>query len=122
MPNKRNIPKQLITIAKRISKLMLEKKAIDIEIIDVRKITTLTDFFIICTSESEPQSKAIHNHIIDNLRQIDMKPWHSEGIENLKWVLIDYIDIVVHVFSKETREYYEFERLWADAKITRVKE
>ena len=120
MSKKRNTPKRSITIAKRISKLMIDKKAIDIDIIDVRKITTLTDFFVICTSESEPQSKAIYNHVKDELSNINLKPWHSEGCENLKWVLLDYIDIVVHVFSRETREYYEFERLWADAKITRI--
>ena len=119
MPNK-NTPKRSITIAKKISQLMIDKKATSIDIIDVRKITSLTDFFVVCTSESEPQSKAIHNHIKDELTKIGLKPWHSEGFENLKWVLLDYVDIVVHVFSKETREYYEFERLWADAKITRV--
>jgi len=117
---KKNTPKRTITIAKKISQLMLEKKALSIDIIDVRKITTLTDFFVICTSDSEPQSKAIHNHIKDELSDLGIKPWHSEGFENLKWVLLDYIDIVVHVFSKETRDFYEFERLWADAKITRV--
>jgi len=119
MPNKKP-PKRSITTAKKISQLMLDKKATSIDIIDVRKITSLTDFFVVCTSESEPQSKAIHNHIKDELTKFGLKPWHSEGFENLKWVLLDYVDIVVHVFSKETREYYEFERLWADAKITRV--
>ena len=117
---KKPTPKRSLTIAKKISQLMLDKKATSIDIIDVRKITTLTDFFVICTSDSEPQSKAIHNHIKNELIDINLKPWHTEGIGNLKWVLLDYIDIVVHVFSKETREYYEFERLWADAKITRV--
>lgn len=115
-----NIPKRTITIAKKISQLMLDKKALSIDIIDVRKITTLTDFFVVCTSDSEPQSKAIYNHIKDSLSEQGIKPWHTEGFENLKWVLLDYIDVVVHVFSKETREFYEFERLWADAKITRI--
>ena len=117
---KKNTPKRSITSAKKIAQLMLDKKATNVDIIDVRKITSLTDFFVICTSESEPQSKAIHNYVKDELAKIGLKPWHSEGFENLKWVLLDYVDIVVHVFSKETREFYEFERLWADAKITRV--
>ena len=117
---KKNIPKRSITSAKKIAQLMLDKKATNVDIIDVRKITSLTDFFVICTSESEPQSKAIHNYVKDELAKIGLKPWHSEGFENLKWVLLDYVDIVVHVFSKETREFYEFERLLADAKITRV--
>ena len=101
---------------------MLEKKALDIIMIDVRKITTLTDFFVVCTSESEPQSRAITDHINQKMKEEGVKSWHIEGYENLDWVLIDFVNIVVHIFSKETREYYEFERLWADGKITHVKD
>ena len=108
--------------AQRISELMMEKKAIDIIIIDVRKITTLTDFFVVCTSESAPQTRAITDHINLTMKKEGTKSWHIEGYEHLDWVLIDYVNIVTHIFSKETREYYEFERLWADAKITRIKE
>ncbi len=108
--------------AYRISELMLEKKAVDIIMIDVRKITTLTDFFVVCTSESEPQSRAIINHINQKMKEEGVKSWHIEGYEYLDWVLIDFVHIVVHIFSKETREYYEFERLWADGKITHVKD
>ena len=108
--------------AYRISELMLEKKAVDIIIIDVRKITTLTDFFVICTSESVPQTRAITNHINQKMKEAGVKSWHIEGYEHLDWVLIDFVHIVVHIFSKETREFYEFERLWADGKITHVKD
>ena len=101
---------------------MLEKKAIDILMIDVRKITTLTDFFVVCTSESEPQTRAITDHINQKMKEEGVKSWHTEGYEHLDWVLIDFVHIVVHIFSKETREYYEFERLWADGKITHVKD
>ncbi len=108
--------------AQRISELMLDKKAVDIIMIDVRKITTLTDFFVICTSESEPQTRAITDHINQKMKEEGVKSWHIEGYEHLDWVLIDFVHIVVHIFSKETREYYEFERLWADGKITPVKD
>ena len=108
--------------AQRISELMLEKKAVDIIMIDVRKITTLTDFFVVCTSESEPQTRAITDHINQKMKEEGVKSWHIEGYEHLDWVLIDFVHIVVHIFSKETREYYEFERLWADGKITHVKD
>jgi len=108
--------------AQRISELMLDKKAVDIIMIDVRKITTLTDFFVVCTSESEPQSRAITDHINQRMKEEGVKSWHIEGYEHLDWVLIDFVHIVVHIFSKETREYYEFERLWADGKITHVKD
>ena len=108
--------------AKRISELMLEKKAIDISIIDVRKITTLTDFFVVCTSESEPQTRAITDHINLTLKKEGLESWHIEGYEHLDWVLVDYVNIVAHIFSKNTREYYEFERLWADGVITTIRD
>ena len=99
---------------------MLEKKALDIKIIDVRKITTLTDFFIICTSESQPQTRAITDHIQETMKKEELHPLHLEGYENLNWVLMDYVHFVVHVFSRESRDYYDLERLWADGNITSV--
>ena len=108
--------------ARRISELMLEKKALDVTIIDVRKITTLTDFFVLCTSESQPQTRAITDHIHQEMKKEAMKAWHIEGYQQLDWVLVDFVNIVAHVFSKDAREYYEFERLWADGKITRIKD
>ncbi len=105
-----------------ISELMLDKKALDIIIIDVKKITTLTDIFVICTSESEPQSRAITDHINQKMKEVGSPSWHVEGYENLDWVLIDFVNIVVHIFNKDTRSYYEFERLWADGIITSIKD
>ena len=107
-------------IARQIANLMVDKKAIDIQILDVRGLTTLTDFFIICTSESQPQSRAICNHIEDEMLKEGIKPWHKEGFEKLDWVLIDFVNIVAQIFSRESREYYDFERLWGDAKITKM--
>ena len=107
-------------IASQIADLMIDKKAIDIQILDVRGLTTLTDFFVICTSESQPQSRAIYNHIQDEMLKEGVKPWHKEGVEKLDWVLLDYVNIVAQIFSRESREYYDFERLWGDAKITKV--
>jgi|TARA_B110000263_G_scaffold207093_1_gene188318 ribosome-associated protein len=109
-------------IASQIADLMLDKKALDIQILDVRGLTTLTDFFVICTSESQPQSRAICNHLEDEMLKEGIKPWHKEGIEKLDWVLVDFVNIVAQIFSRETREYYDFERLWGDAKITKVKD
>ena len=120
--NKKNNPLGSPLHVRRISELMLEKKALDVTIIDVRKITTLTDFFVLCTSESQPQSRAITDHIHQEMKKEKMKAWHIEGYQQLDWVLVDFVNIVAHVFSKDAREYYEFERLWADGKITRVKD
>jgi ribosome-associated protein len=120
LQQKKTKPSGIVRHAKKISDLMLEKKALDIIIIDVHKITTLTDFFVICTSESEPQTRAITDHIYEQMKKDDMRAWHIEGYENLDWVILDYVNIVVHVFSRESRDYYDLERLWADGKITQV--
>ena len=101
---------------------MLEKKALDVIMIDVRKITTLTDYFVTCTSESEPQTRAITDHIHENMKEDGMKAWHIVGYEYLDWVLLDYVNIVVHVFSRDSRSYYDLERLWADGNITPIKD
>jgi ribosome-associated protein len=120
LQQKKTKPSGIVRHTKKISDLMLEKKALDIIIIDVQKITTLTDFFIICTSESEPQTRAITDHIYEQMKEDGIRAWHIEGYENLDWVLLDYVNIVVHVFSRESRSYYDLERLWADGKITQV--
>ena len=117
---KKTKPLGIVRHTQRISQLMLEKKALDIRIIDVRKITTLTDFFVICTSESGPQTRAITDHIHKQMKEDGMKAWHIEGYENLDWVLIDFVNIVVHVFSRDSRTYYDLERLWADGNITKI--
>ena len=119
---KKTKPSEIVLHTQRISKLMLEKKALDIKVIDVRKITTLTDFFVICTSESEPQSRAITDHVNLTMKTEGHASWHTEGYQYLDWVLVDFVNIVVHIFSKTTREYYEFERLWADGTITEVQD
>ena len=110
------------TISKLVVKLMLDKKATNIKIMYVQKLTTLTDVFIICTSDSDPQSKAITNHIKDNLSKHGIKPVHIEGLQYLKWVLMDYINVTINIFNKEYRDYYNVERLWADSKIETIKE
>ena len=103
------------TQLKEIINLAREKKAIDLIAIDVRGLSSITDFFVICSGDSEPQVKAI----ADNIRRgTPHKPRHLEGYENLNWVLLDYFDVVVHVFGKDDRDYYNIEKLWADAPIT----
>ena len=108
-------------VVKNVTDLMLDKKAIDITLIDVKGITTLTDYFIICTSESDPQTRAIFNHIKNELTIKNISPWRTEGEEYLNWVIMDYIYFVIHIFNKKTRSYYDLERLWGDAKITKIK-
>ena len=107
---------------KEVAKLMLEKKADDIKIFNVIKITTMTDYFIMCTSNSEPQTRAILNHINRSLKKIGIRPISIEGEKKLEWVLMDYITFIIHIFSTEKRKFYDLDRLWADAKITTIKD
>ena len=108
-------------LVKTITKLIKEKKGYDISIIDIKKLSSLTDYFIICTSDSDPQTRAISNHIKKELSKKKIKPLQIEGFEYMDWILIDYYDIVIHIFKKEKREFYDIERLWNDTKITRLK-
>ena len=109
------------TLIKKITSLIQDKKGYDIKIIDLKGISSLTDFFIICSSDSDPQTRAITNLIKKELSKDKIKPFQVEGLDHMEWVLMDYFDIVVHVFKKETRDFYDIERLWADAKIKIIK-
>jgi len=99
-----------------------EVKGNDIDILDLRDIeNTVCDYFIICNGTSNTQVNAIVNSVQRIVsRDIKDKPWHVEGSENAEWVLMDYVHIVVHVFQKHIREYYNIEGLWGDAKITSI--
>ena len=100
------------TILDAIIEKALEKKASDLIVLNVTSLTSITDYFLICSANTKPQIKAI----CDNIRKgTPHKPFHIEGYEKLSWVLLDYIDIIVHVFKTEEREYYNIEKLWADA-------
>ena len=102
-------------LANKITDLIFNKKGYDVKIIDLRKLTTITDYFVICTGDSDTQVKAIADEVDKQLRDEGIKSWHIEGYQGLNWVLIDFVDVVVHVFKKETREFYNLEKLWGDA-------
>ena len=91
------------------------KKAVDIVALDLRSLSGVADYFVICSGTSEPQVKAIAEAVEEKLRVLGAKPWHVEGRESRRWLLLDYVDLVVHVFHEKTREYYLLERLWGDA-------
>lgn len=110
------------TLARRVAELMLSKKAADVVILDVRKLTSITDYFILCSADSDTQVKAIADAIEDGLEKEGVQLYNSEGKQALLWVVMDYIDVVAHIFYRETRTFYNLERLWADAKKTVVRE
>ncbi|HRF65319.1 MAG TPA: ribosome silencing factor [Ignavibacteria bacterium] len=108
------------TLAFKLAELALTKKADDIKILDLRKITTIADFFVICTAHSEPQVKAVADAILEGAKKDGETVWHKEGTNMKSWVLLDFVDVVVHVFLKDTRAFYSLEKLWGDAEITEV--
>ena len=99
-----------------------EVKGHDINLLDLRNIeNTVCDYFIICNGTSNTHVNAIVGSIQKTVsKAIKDKPWHVEGSENAEWVLMDYVNVVVHVFQKQVREYYDIEGLWGDAKVTLV--
>jgi ribosome-associated protein len=98
----------------------LDKKAENVLILDLRELTSTTDYFVICSGSSDVHIKAIADNVVESLKSKGIRVWHKEGYESRRWVLLDFVDVVVHVFKPETREYYALERLWADASITEV--
>jgi len=100
---------------------MEDTKAKNIMVLDLHDIDhAITNYFVICHGNSKPQLEAIANSIIEKtVKKFKAKPWHKEGFENAEWILLDYVDVVVHIFQEERREFYQLEKLWADANITR---
>jgi ribosome-associated protein len=93
----------------------LARKAEDLVALDLRELEGVADHFLICSAQSEVQVKAIAEAIEERLSHSGVEPWHIEGREGRRWILLDYVDFVVHVFHVRTREYYLLERLWGDA-------
>ena len=110
------------TLAKRVADLMISKKAIDIVILDLKKLTSATDYFVICSADSDTQVKAIADSVQDGTEAFGERVWHQEGYHALRWIVLDYVDVVVHVFHKEERSFYNLDRLWGDAKRTEVQD
>jgi len=98
----------------------LDKKAIDVVVLDLRKASAFTDFFVICTGNSVRQVQTIAEAIQGALGKVGTKPALVEGLGRAEWVLIDYFDFIVHVFTPVTREFYGLERLWGDAERVEV--
>ena len=101
--------------ADRIVELIISKKGNDIKILDLRNLTPIADYFVIASADSHIQVKAIVDEIDDKLRDNGIKCHFKEGYNTANWVLLDYFDVVVHIFKKESRDFYNLEKLWGDA-------
>ena len=117
---KKEIDSELL--CKTIIEGMQENKAKDIVVLDLRNIhSAVTDFFIICSGESSTQVDGISNSVVRLTRkELKEKPWHQEGKQNSEWILLDYVNVVAHIFYKDARSFYDLEDLWADAERTDV--
>lgn len=106
-------------LAKAAVEGMQEKKGVEIRLLDLRNIkNSIADFFVVCSGNSDTQVEALKNSVDEFIyKQIGENPWRVEGVENREWILMDYIDVVVHIFQKSKREFYGLEELWGDAII-----
>ncbi len=112
-----NDPRQL---AQRVAALALELKALDVVILDLRGVADVTDCFVIASGTSDAHVRGIAHHILDELRSEGVRAHHEEGLQQGRWVLLDYVDVVVHIFHPQLREFYQLERLWSDAEVVSV--
>jgi len=103
---------------RQIVETLQEKKALDILLMDLRSLTDTADYFILCSGTSDQHVRSLASDLAEKLKEIDDPPWHIEGYSTRRWVLIDCVDIVVHIFRQEAREFYALERLWGDAECT----
>ncbi len=103
-------------LADRVASIASDRKAIDIRVIDLRGIVSYTDFFVICSGNTERQAKAIQDSVYRELKDSEgLLPRRVEGDREARWILLDYLDCVVHIFTPEAREYYRLEQLWGEA-------
>jgi ribosome-associated protein len=111
-------------LSKAVVSGMQEKKASDIVVMDLRGIkSAVADFFIVCSGGSDKQLEAIASSVDQEVyKKLKENPWQMEGKSNKEWVILDYINVVVHIFRKDRRQFYSLERLWGDAKITQIED
>jgi ribosome-associated protein len=105
-----------------VAEIQSEKKAENIVVIDVRGLCNFTDYFVISSASSTAQFKALSKHIQETLHKHKVKPFHIEDEITGNWMILDYNDVIIHIFSPEARDYYDIERLWGDGEIVEWQE
>lgn len=124
MPQTKSEVSKSNILSQHVVEGMLDKKASEIVVMDLRDVkNAVADYFIICSGNSDTQIDAISDSVEEKVfEQSNQNPWKLEGKENKEWVLIDYVDVVAHVFKKEKRSFYCLEELWGDAKVTHIQD
>lgn len=109
------------TLARTAVDAILQKKGFDIRVLDMRKVSGVADFFVVASGAADLQVRALADAVREEIKtQHGEHPWHLEGMEHLQWVVLDYVDLVVHLFLPEKRAFYNLERLWGDAPVEDV--
>ena len=101
--------------ARQAAQAALDKKAVDVTVLDVQGLSSVTDYFLVCSGRSTTHVQAISDAIVEELEGLGVRPLHAEGVADSGWILLDYGDVLTHVFLEDTRVYYALERLWGDA-------
>ena len=101
----------------RAIELLHDRKAVDVALLDLRKVSSATDYFLIASGRSDTHVSSIGDHLVDELKNDGVRPAGVEGMRGGRWVLVDYVDFVVHIFHPEARDFYQLERLWGDAPV-----
>ena len=115
-------PLSTLEKAQKAVMLLDSKKAADISLLKVGDLTILADYFVICTGNSNTQVRALADVVEDEFEKIDIKPLSKEGRDGFSWVILDYGDVIVHVFDREMREFYGLDKLWSDAEEIDIKD
>ena len=107
-------------LAQRVAALCLDAKAQDVVVLDLKGVSDVTDCFVIASGTSDTHVRGIAGHVLEELGKEDQDAHHVEGLPQGRWVLLDYVDVVVHLFHPRLREFYQLERLWGDAEVVAV--
>ena len=114
-------PRSSEALARRIASVALDRKALDVAVLDMREVVAYTDFLVVCTGNTERQTKAIQDAIHRELKDAESRtPERVEGLPEARWILMDYLDCVVHVFTPAARDYYRLETLWGEVPALEV--
>ena len=106
-----------LTIARRAAQACLDNKAVDVVVLNLKSVTDVTDFFVIASGTSDTHVRSTAEHVIEALDDDGVDAHHVEGVPQGRWVLLDYVDVVVHIFHPTLRQFYQLERLWSDAEV-----
>ena len=111
-----------LALARLAGRLALSKKGFDVKILKLKALSSVCDYFVIASGEANVHTKALGNAVYDGLIDAGYKPYHKEGMNEGNWILLDYIDVVVHIFLEPTRHYYALEKLWGDAPVEELRD